>query len=410
MKKISLYLLFCCISLTLFAQEKLKNYTLRGYVKDLRAIYLLDGVENLTLENRIHNRLNFKWYPNDHWTFATEVRTQLIYGEFPKLYNQFVQDNLFLIELSNTDPSTPYIPVTYGEALQPAQTLLDLSITPIDENAVVWNTYIDRIWVDWYKDKWQIRLGRQRINWGKNWVWNPNDLFNVFSFLDFDYEERPGNDALRLQYYPSLSTEFDLIISPTEDIKTSVIGGRYGWNKWEYDFQVLGGYYQDDIAVGVGWAGNIKDVGFKGEMTYFQPIEESDTLQGLVAAFGFDYSFKNGFLIQSEFLYNHFGGDGSSGGVGTSLFGGMPLSAKNLWTYQYAMALSTSFPIHPLVQAGAAVILHPADWSYFIAPSLTWSLKENLDFYLIAQFTETQEIPILGNFSGIVNTRFKWSF
>ena len=34
-----------------------------------------------------------------------------------------------------------------------------------------------------------------------NLVWNPNDLFNAFSFVDFDYEERPGSDALRIQKY-----------------------------------------------------------------------------------------------------------------------------------------------------------------------------------------------------------------
>ena len=404
-------LLLLLTTLTLTAQQKKpKNYTLKGYIKDLRTLYLIDGTDNLTLENRIHNRLNFKWYLNDNWTFAAEARTQLIYGEFPKIYNQYVQDNLTLIEALNQSPSTPYIPTTYGEAIAPVQTLFNLSTTPIDEKSIIWNSYLDRIWIDYYKDKFQMRIGRQRINWGKNWIWNPNDLFNNFSFLDFDYEERPGSDAIRLQYYPSTSTEIDFIAAPTKDLKTTVIASRVGWNKWDYDFQALTAYYKDDIAVGIGWAGNIKNAGFKGEITYFQPLEKTDTTNGMVAAIGFDYSFKNSLIVQGEFLYNHFGGDGSTGGLSSNLLSSEPLSPKNLWTYRYAIALSATFPVHPLVQTSAALIFHPADQSYFIAPTITWSLKENLDLTLIAQFTQKQTIPILGDFTGTINTRFKWSF
>ena len=46
-----------------------------------------------------------------------------------------------------------------------------------------------------------LRIGRQRINWGVNLAWNPNDLFNAYSLIDFDYQERPGSDAIRFQYY-----------------------------------------------------------------------------------------------------------------------------------------------------------------------------------------------------------------
>ncbi|MFV8328270.1 hypothetical protein [Flavobacterium sp. ZS1P14] len=45
----------------------------------------------------------------------------------------------------------------------------------------------------------------------------------------------------------------------------------YKFNKWKYDFLFLGGMYQTDYVVGSGWAGNIKEAGFKGEMSYFIP-------------------------------------------------------------------------------------------------------------------------------------------
>ena len=32
---------------------------------------------------------------------------------------------------------------------------------------------MDRAWVDWSNENWEVRAGRQRINWGTNLFWNP---------------------------------------------------------------------------------------------------------------------------------------------------------------------------------------------------------------------------------------------
>lgn len=68
---------------------------------------------------------------------------------------------------------------------------------------MILRTMIDRLWIDWAYKKWELRAGRQRINWGKTSVWNPNDLFNTFNYANFDYEEQAGSDAIKLSYYPS---------------------------------------------------------------------------------------------------------------------------------------------------------------------------------------------------------------
>ena len=69
----------------------------------------------------------------------------------------------------------------------------------------------DRLFIEWNKEKWNIRIGRQRINWGINLAFNPNDIFNAYNFLDFDYEERPGVDAARVQYYYGSFSGLDLV-------------------------------------------------------------------------------------------------------------------------------------------------------------------------------------------------------
>ncbi len=400
------------ISLSTTAQEnKPKNYTINGYVKDLRAAFLFDGFDAMTIENRVHNRLNFKWYPNDEITVGIGMRNQLIYGEFPKFYNQLIQENLALIEILNEADIAFSIPLTYGESLKPNENLLPLAGTMIDESAVVLNTHIDRFWLDWYKDKWQVRVGRQRINWSKNWVWNPNDLFNTYSFIEFDYEERPGSDAIKVAYFPENNAEIEFVFNPHKRFKEeSIYGMRYTWNKWNYDFQTIASYYKEQLAFGGGFAGNIKDAGLKGELTYFVPIQEQDTLQGLVASLGVDYSFQNGLLLQAEGLYNHFGTTDSD--LLSSGFSGQSLSPQNLWTHRWAIFTTVSYPINPLIQGSISSIFNPEDQSFFILPGVTFSASQDIDIYILGQITQKQALgfPFNKNFHGLINTRLKWSF
>ncbi len=41
-------------------------------------------------------------------------------------------------------------------------------------------------------------------------VWNPNDVFNVQNYFDFDSPEKPGSDAIRMQYYPSFTSTAEI--------------------------------------------------------------------------------------------------------------------------------------------------------------------------------------------------------
>ena len=82
----------------------------------------------------------------------------------------------------------------------------------LTEKSFFLNTTIDRLWVDFNYGKLQVRAGRQRINWGQTLIWNPNDIFNAYSFFDFDYIERPGSDAVRVQYYPGSSSSVEAAV------------------------------------------------------------------------------------------------------------------------------------------------------------------------------------------------------
>ncbi|MFN8690052.1 MAG: hypothetical protein ACK5XL_08630, partial [Cyclobacteriaceae bacterium] len=120
--------------------------------------------------NLIHNRLNFRFKPVKGFTAAMEMRNRFFWGEEVKL--------------------TPDFPA----GLKYSSEWADLSVAWVETESMVLYTNIDRLWMEYASDVWNVRIGRQRINWGITTTWNPNDLFNTYNFLDFDYEERPSAD------------------------------------------------------------------------------------------------------------------------------------------------------------------------------------------------------------------------
>jgi len=125
---------------------------------------------------------------------------------------------------------------------------------------------IDRLYLDYTSGNWQFRVGRQRINWGINTAWNPNDIFNAYSFTDFDYEEKPGSDAILAKYYINYASSIEIAVKAFDDWEKAVAGMLFSWNQWNYDFQLLAGYMQNNLVGGGGWAGNLWNAGFKGEI------------------------------------------------------------------------------------------------------------------------------------------------
>ena len=246
--KIIRYILPLFLLLNLNANAQLKPVTFNGYIKDLYMYYKpgrqIPGLDaNYLSSNLIHNRLNFRWYANSHFTLAVEARNRVFFGqmirEFP-IYKEYIDvDNGFF----------------------------DLSGTIASGDAWFIHSIIDRAWLDYMNGNWQVRVGRQRINWGINLVWNPNDVFNTFSYFDFDYEERPGTDAVKIQYYTGVTSSAQLVYKIGRNENETAVAGMYRFSKFNYDFQFLGGWVGKDYVIGGGWSGDIRGGGFRGEAT-----------------------------------------------------------------------------------------------------------------------------------------------
>jgi hypothetical protein len=375
MKKL-LYLSLLLFPIYSYGQEpeKEKNWELDGYVKNLQTLLFFNDaypdlqsfklVDTFLQDNLIHNRLNFKWYPNDHFTFYAEARNRIFYGDLVKASPDYGQQ----IDDVNND-------------------YFDLSAVLLDQNGWVVHTMLDRLYLEYMAGNWEVRLGRQRVNWGISTVWNPNDIFNAFSFTDFDYEERPGSDALRVRYYTGFASSLEIVATAFDHWNEAKIAGLWRFNKWQYDFQLLGGYTEGYLTLGGGWAGNLKNAGFKGEFNYFKGLQDGRG-NAFAATLGFDYSFSNSIYLNLGVLYNDQGSkDAPIGGLFS-----FELSARNLYPYRWAIFTQLSKPITPLLNAGVAIIYSPVPvHPLFLNPSLTYSIKENWDLDLVGQLVFNQD-------------------
>ena len=375
-------------NLDLLAQDKEKSVLIpvfSGYVKAMEIIpYTPDAKTNPTT-SLLHNRLNFKWYLSNNVTAAVEVRNQLFFGDAIKMQQ----------------PS-------FGNALKMDDGWVDLSAVIVNEDKAVLHTIIDRAWVEYVKGKWNIKAGRQRINWGINLAWNPNDIFNSYNFLDFDYEERPGSDAIKITNYISDLSFVEVAIKVDDNIEDMVIASRYQVNTKGYDVQFIGGKYLKEIVAGTGWAGNIKDAGFKGELSYFHPYDDFSNSHGEYSfSTSLDYSFENGWFIGGAYLFNSSAND--------KLFflaaaGLLEQSAKNLYPAIHTYSASVGKQINPLLTGNFNVVYSPNRKALILLPAFTYSVAENFDFDFIVQ-SFFGEFPV--DFDNITNgfyTRLKYSF
>jgi len=385
MKYLALYICLLFSFLANAQEDAPKKYTLNGYVKDLQSAFILKqpGQSLLFQDNLIHNRLNFKWFPKEGWTFKLELRNRLFWGDQVRL-----------------------VPDMYIENLGGANDFFDLDFGKANATGLAFHTMIDRLYLEYIKNDWEVRLGRQRINWGINTFWNPNDVFNAFAFTDFDYEERPGSDALRVKRYIGFASSVEFAVKAFDEWEAATFASLVKLNKWNYDFQLLTGYVQEEIVLGGGWAGNIKDVGFKGEFSYFLPTDEAES-NSFGLALGLDYITSKSLFLSTGMLYNS---NGETKGSLSQIFA-FQLSAKNLYPYKYSFFLSASYPFTPLLNGGLSLIYSPGEANaLFLNPTITYSVAQNWDFDLIAQLAFNNDngqyiSPIQGLF-----LRSKFSF
>lgn len=389
MKKYMLFLVLSITSVAAFPQSK---FSFNGYLKELGMFYkpveaipviATDSLDYLFL-NQVHNRLNFKWFATENITFGLEMRNRLFFGQMVKKFPAYE-------EMINLDGG-----------------YIDLGIIVYSSDSWFLHSAIDRAWVDYTVGKWQFRAGRQRVNWGVNLVWNPNDIFNTFSYFEFDYEERPGTDGVKIQYYTGETSSAELVYKIGKSSDETAVAGMYRFARFDYDFQLLGGWMGKDFVLGGGWSGDIKGGGFRGEVSWFIPRQsDNGSYEAVVASISGDYFLKNNLYLHGGILFNSHGTTGDAGGRS---FFSPDISAKILSFGRYNLFGQISYPFTPLFSGSFSTMLNPCDSSFFIGPALTCSLSNNWELMISGQLFFGDSGTEYGDYGQAIYGRVKWSF
>ena len=365
-------------------QSELSKFEFNGYIKDVQTAFIPNSMScNWLSDNAFHNRLVLKYYPTSWLTFDSELRNRFIFGDFVKLtpnYSKFAFYN---------------------------QSYLNLNKAWATDSSYVGLSELDRLNLQFTFDDWEITIGRQRINWGMNLVWNPNDIFNTFSYFDFEYEERPGTDAVRIKYYSGLTSSVEVVYKAGDSISAMAAAALYRFNYNKFDFQVLSGFMGDDYVVGAGLTGSIKDAAIRAELSYFKPRNGS-TKDVTVVSISGDYTFESSLYIHSGILVNTNGKKTKPGEI--SLFNTQELSPKNLSRGFMNVFCQASYNVTPLITANVSAIINPYDKSSFVSPSVSASVSDNFAVSLFGQMFMGQNNTEFGKIGQMFYVRFKYDF
>lgn len=386
MKHLLIISLLFFVSNEYAAAQGLTKYEFNGYIKDIQNAYIPkpDSMPWLS-DNTLENRLQLKYYPYSWLTAEVQLRNRFMYGDFVK--------------------SIPF----YKDYIDQHMGYADLSKMWGNNKSFLAHSEMDRMNLLLSWGKWLITLGRQRVNWGIDLIWNPNDIFNTYSYFNFEYAERPGADAISVKYFTAALSFTEVVYQVDENYDKSSFAGLYRFNTHDYDIQVIAGKMKTDLVAGLGWSGKLGQAAFRGETSYFRPYKNlSDSTGVLVSSVSMDYSFPNTLYVQGGFLFNS---NGAIKNIGTlNLFNQEATSPKTLSKGRYNLFAQATGQLTPLITSGLAVMFNPSDYSSFISPSVTISVAENFDFSMVGMLFLGDKNTEYENIGQMVYLKFKWNF
>lgn len=220
-----------------------------------------------------------------------------------------------------------------------------------------------------------LRIGRQRIAWGTAQFWNPVDILNPFNPVQVERQERPGVDAAVLDWNYGPLSRISLVYAK-QNSGTSY-AARWRTNQSGFDLSVLAGSFRNDTVTGVDFAGQVGQIGLRGEITRTNAAPSAFTR----AVIGADYTFRNTLSVNVELYYN---GQGISN-VSDYDFNRLLTGEIQNVARRY-LGLYVGYDVTPLLRWDNHVVFNRDDDSRFFSPRMTYSLSGDWELAAGAQF------------------------
>jgi hypothetical protein len=337
-------------------EDSPQKFQLHGYLKSMQGLSFDKNFSDVVGTNLLHNRMNLRYDISGHLYSVAEIRSRFFWGEEIRWQPGF------------------------GSRLRNPYELVDMSVVWVNRPSFVLQSNVERLYIEYHDADLSLRLGRQRLNWGIATTWNPNDIFNTYNFLDFDYEERAGVDGVKIAYSFNDDFNAELAYSRRENTGTEIAAIKLFYNQWAYDMQLIFGYYNRHLSAGAGWAGSICDAGFKGELQYVD--SGLDDLSHFNVVAELDYVFADGWYCNVSALFNNRGIDTVVSDFTKIVFNPSPSS---LMPSKWSTIISVAKEITPLIRASLGVVYSPGMSIGIVLPSLSYNISTDIDIDLVWQ-------------------------
>lgn len=382
--------LYCCllycslVTCKIFAQDSVvgkdKKLVAKGFFTGLGYLRFTGTMDQAYFTQLLHNRINLDAKLGNTLNWRMDIRNRIYHGEDVRS----VPDVSVFLRNSNEG--------------------VNLQKTWFSSHSWVMHSNIDRLYIDHTTGKWKLRAGRQRINWGITTLWNPNDVFNAYNFLDFDYEERPGVDALTVTRTAADLSEFDFAIAKLGG-KQHSLAARYFFNRGGYDMQFNLGSYRKRMSGGFGWAGGIGNYGFKGEMQYFL---RDKSLPGIFnASIEFDRLLNKQWYLVYGCMFNSLGRAHAVDDPMEISFTATPEQMMpGKWNFSFLFNKEWS----PLFSGSLTLVYAPGIDLLLLVPRTSYGLTEDIALDLLVQTYFLHYNQRFASWQHILFCRIKYNF
>jgi hypothetical protein len=255
---------------------------------------------------------------------------------------------------------------------------------------------VDRLYLDYYSSRLDVRAGRQALHWGSAQFFNPTDPFPEVLFTE-PWRPRRGVNALRAHLAFSALSDATAVAALDDSLTKPRAALRLRTNHWGIDAAVSGAWRGDkDWLAGLDLRGTL-GVGFWLEAA-LKPT--AGKVHEELAA-GIDYSFEvfEKLVVMAQYYRNGAGANSPGqytllarlAGAGPTCSAGSPLGAPQSDPFApFTLArdyllLSASATLTPDLTVSLPLMQNLNDGTAVAIPAATWAATDWLELSLAAQ-------------------------
>lgn len=261
---------------------------------------------------------------------------------------------------------------------------------------------INRGYLSWSSGATDVRIGRQRIAWGSGKFWSPFDVLNPIQPTALEREERPGVDAVLAEYKLSAVSRVSAVFAPRRDHGDDALALQWHGNAVGIDFSLMAMRFLRARMLGAELAGQVGGAAVRAELTRTMATQLTAYTR---AVFGVDYAFANTLALTGELYFNGGGARNRQDYDFPALFSGRAQSVAR----HYA-GLHAAYDITPLLKLNGHLVINLDDGSRFVAPTLVYSWKTNLDLTAGIQYAAGSRGSEFDRFRNVVYVQLQRFF